>query len=113
MAGGFDDRLPATLDSVMAAGILERAAPGGSIAVGRYGRHVLARGYGRTDWAADASTVDERTIYDLASLTKVVVTTTAAMILEETGSSLSTRLSRGISPTSTPRRRRESLSACC
>ena len=85
MAAGMDDRLPTMLDSIMAAGIAERAAPGGSIAIGRYGQHVLTRGFGRTDWAADAPAVDDRTIYDLASLTKVVVTTTAAMILEEEG----------------------------
>ena len=85
MAANLDDRLPAMLDSIMAVGIAERAAPGGSIAIGRYGQHVLARGYGRTDWAADAPQVDERTIYDMASLTKVVVATTAAMILEEEG----------------------------
>lgn len=85
MAGNLDDRLPAMLDSIMAVGIAERAAPGGSIAIGRYGQHVLTRGFGRTDWAVDAPAVDERTIYDLASLTKVVVTTTAAMILEEEG----------------------------
>ncbi len=83
MAGGIDDRLPAMLDSVMAVGISERAAPGGSIAVGRYGQHVLTTGFGHTDWATDAPAVDDRTIYDLASLTKVVVTTTAAMILED------------------------------
>lgn len=85
MAAGIDDRLPASLDSIMAVGIAERAAPGGSIAIGRYGQHILTRGYGRTDWAPDAPAVDDRTIYDLASLTKVVVTTTAAMILEEEG----------------------------
>ncbi len=85
MAAGIDDRLPAVLDSIMAVGIAERAAPGGSIAIGRYGQHVFTRGYGHTDWAADAPAVDDRTIYDLASLTKVVVTTTAAMILEEEG----------------------------
>jgi len=85
MAGWLDDRLPAVLDSIVAVGIAERAAPGGSIAIGRYGQPVLTRGYGRTDWAADAPAVDDRTIYDLASLTKVVVTTTAAMILEEEG----------------------------
>lgn len=85
MVGNLDDRLPTMLDSIMAVGIAERAAPGGSIAIGRYGQHVLTRGFGRTDWAADAPAVDERTIYDLASLTKVVVTTTAAMILEEEG----------------------------
>lgn len=85
MAAGIDERLPAMLDSVMAVGIAERAAPGGSIAVGRYGQQVLTRGYGRTDWTTEAPLVDDRTIYDLASLTKVVVTTTAAMILEEEG----------------------------
>lgn len=85
MAGGIDATLPAVLDSIMAVGIAERAAPGGSIAVGRYGVHVLTRGYGRTDWPAGSPPVDDRTIYDLASLTKVVVTTTAAMILEEEG----------------------------
>jgi CubicO group peptidase (beta-lactamase class C family) len=85
MAANLDDRLPAMLDSIMTVGIAERAAPGGAIAIGRYGQHVLARGYGRTDWAAGAPPVDERTIYDMASLTKVVVATTAAMILEEEG----------------------------
>ena len=85
MAANLDDRLPAMLDSIMAVGIAERAAPGGSIAIGRYGQHVLTRGFGRIDWAADAPAVDERTIYDMASLTKVVVATTAAMILEEEG----------------------------
>lgn len=85
MVAGIDDQLPAMLDSIMAVGIAERAAPGGSIAIGRYGQHVLTRGFGRTDWVAAAPAVDDRTIYDLASLTKVVVTTTAAMILEEEG----------------------------
>ena len=85
MVAGIDDRLPAMLDSIMTVGIAERAAPGGSVAIGRYGQQVLARGYGRTDWAPGAPLVDDRTIYDLASLTKVVVTTTAAMILEEEG----------------------------
>src|SRR5690606_34835916 len=41
--------------------------------------------YGRIDGAADAPAVTDSTLYDLASLTKVIGTTTAAMILEETG----------------------------
>ena len=43
------------------------------------------KGFGTTDYAADAPAVDASTMYDLASLTKVVATTTAAMILEEEG----------------------------
>jgi CubicO group peptidase (beta-lactamase class C family) len=43
------------------------------------------KGYGRQDTAMSSSPVDENTIYDIASLTKVIATTTAAMILEEQG----------------------------
>ncbi len=74
-----------TLDSIMTAGISGGAAPGGSLAVGRYGKVVHMKGYGRLDTAQTSSAVDENTIYDLASLTKVIATTTASMILEEQG----------------------------
>jgi CubicO group peptidase (beta-lactamase class C family) len=73
------------LDSIVRAGIAEGAAPGAALAVGRYGRLVHVQGYGRTDGREDAPEVTERTLWDLASLTKVVGTTTAAMILEEEG----------------------------
>lgn len=82
---GMRGDLNATLDSIMQAGIAEGAAPGGSLAVGRYGRIVHIKGYGRQDTAMSSSTVDENTMYDMASLTKVIATTTAAMILEEQG----------------------------
>ncbi|MEJ7813002.1 MAG: serine hydrolase domain-containing protein, partial [Gemmatimonadaceae bacterium] len=42
-------------------------------------------GWGRQDWAPGALPVTDSTIYDMASLTKVVATTTAAMLLEEDG----------------------------
>ena len=77
--------LNATLDSIMRVGIAEGAAPGGVLAVGRYGRIVHMKGYGRQDTAAASAPVDENTMYDMASLTKVIATTTAAMILEEQG----------------------------
>lgn len=77
--------LNATLDSIMRVGIAEGAAPGGSLVVGRYGRIVHMKGYGRQDTARASAPVDENTIYDMASLTKVIATTTAAMILEEQG----------------------------
>jgi CubicO group peptidase (beta-lactamase class C family) len=84
-AVGFDAALPARLDSVVRLGLEQGAAPGAALAVGRYGRLVYLKGFGTTDYAAGAPAVDAATMYDLASLTKVVATTTAAMILEEEG----------------------------
>jgi CubicO group peptidase (beta-lactamase class C family) len=83
-AVGMDPGLGATLDSVVMAGLAAGASPGASVAVGRYGRLVHLRGYGRLA-AQDSTRVTEHTLYDLASLSKVIVTTTAAMILEEQG----------------------------
>ena len=84
-AVGLDDALPATLDSLARAAIADSAASAVAIAVGRHGRLVHLRGYGTTDWAAGSGEVTDSTIFDLASVTKVVATTTAAMILEEEG----------------------------
>jgi CubicO group peptidase (beta-lactamase class C family) len=82
---GMDSTLPARLDSIIRVAIAEGAAPGVSVAVGRYGRLVHLKGYGTLDYSAGSAAVDDGTIYDLASLTKVIATTTSAMILEETG----------------------------
>lgn len=82
---GMSDALGATLDSIMAVGLREHAAPGATLAVGRFGRLVHLKAYGRLDTAIASSPVDVNTMYDMASLTKVVATTTAAMILEEQG----------------------------
>src|SRR5690348_9600339 len=80
---GMDSTFPARLDSIIQVGLAEGAAPGAAVAVGRYGRLVYTRGYGTLDYDPSAPAVTPRTIYDLASLTKVVATTTSAMILEE------------------------------
>jgi len=82
---GMSGDLGARLDSIVSAGIAEGAAPGAAIAVGRWGQVVHLRGYGRIDNAPDAAPVNDSTLFDLASLTKVVATTTAAMILEDEG----------------------------
>lgn len=82
-AVGLHASLPAVLDSLLRVAIADRVTPGAALAVGRHGRLVHLEGYGRNDWELDAPAVTDSTIYDLASLTKVVATTTAAMILEE------------------------------
>ena len=84
-AVGMDSTLPARLDSIIRVAIAEGAAPGASVAVGRHGRLVHLKGYGTLDYSTGSAVVDPNTIYDLASLTKVIATTTSAMILEETG----------------------------
>lgn len=82
---GMHPGLPAQLDSIIEAALADGAASGAAIAVGRYGRLIHINGYGRIDHPVDAPRVDPQTLFDLASLTKVVGTTTAAMILEEEG----------------------------
>jgi CubicO group peptidase (beta-lactamase class C family) len=81
----FSAELESQLDSIIMRAIAERGTPGAALAVGRHGHTAILKGYGRTDWREGAPAVEPNTIYDLASLTKVVATTTAAMILEEEG----------------------------
>jgi CubicO group peptidase (beta-lactamase class C family) len=79
------DRL-ATVDRIVRKGISGGAFPGASVVIGHAGFVVLHRGYGRLEWSSTSPVVTpDETIYDLASLTKVVGTTTAAMILYDEG----------------------------
>ncbi|MBA3341871.1 MAG: serine hydrolase [Gemmatimonadaceae bacterium] len=80
---GMRNDLNAALDSIMAVALQERVAPGAALAVGRYGRLVHMKAYGTLDTAKASPPVDESSMYDMASLTKVLATTTAAMMLEE------------------------------
>lgn len=82
---GMDSAGLARVDSAIVAAIREGATPGASLAVGRRGQIVRLRGYGRTDWAPGSARVSDSTLYDLASLTKVVGTTTAVMLLVQDG----------------------------
>lgn len=83
---GLDTALAGKLDKLVKTAIEEAVAPGVAIAVGRNGRIAYMKGYGYIDWNRPGSpAVDTNTLYDLASLTKVIATTTLAMILEEGG----------------------------
>lgn len=79
------DRL-AIIDRVVKRGIDAGGFPGAAVVVGRRGYAVFQKGYGRLGWTTGSgAVVPERTLYDLASLTKVVGVTTAAMILYDEG----------------------------
>ncbi|MFL5488064.1 MAG: serine hydrolase domain-containing protein [Gemmatimonadaceae bacterium] len=83
---GLDTSLASKLDKIVKTAIEEAVAPGVAIAVGRNGHIGYMKGYGYIDWNQPGSpAVDSNTLYDLASLTKVIATTTLAMILEENG----------------------------
>ncbi len=83
---GLDPALAGKLDKLVKTAIEEAVAPGVAIAVGRNGHIAYMKGYGYIDWNQPGSpVVDTNTLYDLASLTKVIATTTLAMILEEAG----------------------------
>ncbi|MBI3790658.1 MAG: serine hydrolase [Gemmatimonadetes bacterium] len=95
-AGGLPERAPkavgmsasrlAAIDRVIKKGMKAGGFPGAAVVIGRRGAAVLRRGYGKLGWNTTDDDVDaDRTIYDLASLTKVVGTTTALMILFDEG----------------------------
>ena len=79
------DRL-ATVDRVVRRGMAAGAYPGAAVVVGRRGFAVWQKGFGRLGWTASSAAVDpQQSIYDLASLTKVIALTTSAMILYDEG----------------------------
>src|SRR5690606_27278938 len=82
---GMDPAGLERVDQILEAAVRDGAVPGAALAVGRRGRLVRLRGYGRLDPRPGSAPATESTIYDVASLTKVVGTTTAVMILDEEG----------------------------
>ncbi len=73
------------IDEIIAAEIARKQLPGAIVLVGRQGKTVWRRAYGNRalEPAPEPMTLD--TIFDLASLTKIVATATSVMILVERG----------------------------
>ena len=79
---GMSSSRLAAIERVVERGIKAGGYPGASVIVGRKGAAVYEKGFGRLTWSSSSIPVDaQRTIYDVASLSKVVGTTTAIMIL--------------------------------
>lgn len=79
---GMRGRLRQRTDSLMRASIEARAFPGAAVAIGRGPATAALDGFGYFTYDAEQP-VTPRSRFDLASLTKVVATTTAAMQLYE------------------------------
>ena len=65
--------------------IQQQAFPGAALAVAHQGKLVASHGFGRFTYDESAPTVTRDTVFDMASITKAVATTSMAMILFERG----------------------------
>ncbi len=84
-ASDRQDDLFASAFCVLQEGIIGGAFPAASAAVTLEGRLLALKGFGHFTHEADSPAVSAATLFDLASLTKVVATTSMAMVLYERG----------------------------
>src|SRR5690242_1457361 len=78
------DQIP--FDSIVNLGIHAGVYPAAVLVVGRHDQILVAKGYGHLTWSPRSPVpTPDSTLFDLASLTKVVATTPAAMLLVDRG----------------------------
>ena len=73
------------MDSIIAASIEKKELPGAVVLVARHGRVAWRKAYGSRAVDPQRESMTADTIFDLASLTKIVATATSIMILVEQG----------------------------
>jgi serine-type D-Ala-D-Ala carboxypeptidase len=71
--------------SILQEAIDQRAFPGTAVAITHHGRLVALKALGRFTYEPNLPLITPATLFDLASLTKVVATTAMAMVLYERG----------------------------
>lgn len=79
------DEIFARAFSVLEQGVNRRAFPGASLAITHAGRIIALKALGRFTYDENAPAVATDSIFDVASLTKVIATTSMAMILWQLG----------------------------
>ena len=84
-AMGFDPSRLARVDDAIAQAVGEEKVPGAVVVVGRRGKVVLARAFGRRSVGPTDEPMTRDTVFDMASLTKPVATATSVMVLLERG----------------------------
>ena len=82
---GMSARRLALIDQAVERAIERRETPGAVVLVARRGRVVWRKAYGARSLVPGREEMTIDTIFDLASLTKVVATATSVMILVERG----------------------------
>jgi uncharacterized protein YbbC (DUF1343 family)/CubicO group peptidase (beta-lactamase class C family) len=84
-AVGFDPSRLARVEDAIARGIGEKKVPGAVVVVGRRGKVVLAKAFGRRTVEPMDEPMTRDTVFDMASLTKPIATATSVMVLLERG----------------------------
>ena len=84
-AAGISAERLARMDQVIRASIEKKELPGAVVLVARHGRVAWRKSYGSRAVEPQREAMTADTIFDLASLTKIVATTTSIMILVERG----------------------------
>jgi uncharacterized protein YbbC (DUF1343 family) len=84
-AAGMSAERLARMDQVIQASIEKKELPGAVVLVARHGRVVWHKAYGARAVEPQREAMTADTIFDLASLTKIVATATSIMILIEQG----------------------------
>ena len=75
----------ARLDDVIQEALEEKHFPGAVLVVGRRGRIVWRKAYGDRQWLPQRRPMELSLVFDLASLTKPIATTTSILLLVERG----------------------------
>ena len=83
-AEGLDSKTLKTISTIAQEAIAQRAAPGCQVLVARHGKIIYEKSFGSQTYE-NKIPVNDQTIYDLASLTKVAGTLQAVMFLYEKG----------------------------
>ncbi|WP_192347378.1 glycoside hydrolase family 3 N-terminal domain-containing protein [Algoriphagus sp. Y33] len=81
---GLDGKTLDKIDEVANRAIKIQATPGANVLVVKNGKVVFERSYGKLEYTSSPA-VNSETVYDLASITKVLATTQAVMFLESRG----------------------------
>src|SRR5690606_14449598 len=82
---GFSSNRLARLDGVIEEAIANKETPGAVVAVIRNGKIVYRKAYGNRAIVPEKEPMTLDTIFDMASLTKVMATATSIMLLVEEG----------------------------
>jgi beta-N-acetylhexosaminidase len=85
MKDGLQKKKFATIDSIALAGISEKAYPGCEIVALKDGEIIYQKAFGAYTYESDSKKVNNATIYDLASVTKIAASSLALMKLASEG----------------------------
>ncbi|WP_460980435.1 glycoside hydrolase family 3 N-terminal domain-containing protein [Spirosoma fluminis] len=78
---GMKSAVLAKIDGIVQGAVKDRVVPGCQVLVARKGKVVYSKNFGALTYSPGATKVTDETLYDLASLTKVLATLQSVMVL--------------------------------